>query len=175
MPRGLKLYVQRTFIMDDAEQFLPLYLRFVKGVIDSNDLSLNVSREILQKDKAVDSLRSALTKRVLDMLGKLAKNDPEKYATFWKQFGQVLKEGPAEDFANKEKIAGLLRFSTTHTDQEVQDQSLAITSSACRKARRRSTTWWRRTSTRRGAARTSRYSASAASRCCCSPIASTTG
>jgi molecular chaperone HtpG len=97
--RGLKLYVQRTFIMDDAEEFLPLYLRFVKGVLDSNDLSLNVSREILQKDKTVDSLRSALTKRVLDMLGKLAKKEPEKYATFWKEFGQVLKEGPAEDFA----------------------------------------------------------------------------
>jgi molecular chaperone HtpG len=122
--RGLKLYVQRTFIMDNAEEFLPLYLRFVKGVIDSSDLSLNVSREILQKDKAVESLRSALTKRVLDMLGKLAKNDPEKYATFWTQFGQVLKEGPAEDFSNKEKIAELLRFSTTHTDQEVQDQTL---------------------------------------------------
>jgi molecular chaperone HtpG len=123
--RGLKLYVQRTFIMDDAEQFLPLYLRFVKGVLDSSNLSLNVSREILQQDKTVDSLRSALTKRVLDMLAKLAKNEPEKYASFWKEFGQVLKEGPAEDFANKDKIAGLLRFSTTHTDAEVQDQSLA--------------------------------------------------
>jgi molecular chaperone HtpG len=123
--RGLKLYVQRTFIMDDAEQFLPLYLRFVKGVLDSNDLSLNVSREILQKDRTVDSLRAALTKRVLDMLGKLASKEPEKYAEFWKAFGQVLKEGPAEDFANKEKIAGLLRFSTTHTDSETQDQSLA--------------------------------------------------
>jgi molecular chaperone HtpG len=123
--RGLKLYVQRTFIMDDAEQFLPLYLRFVKGVLDSSNLSLNVSREILQQDKTVDSLRSALTKRVLDMLAKLAKNEPEKYATFWKEFGQVLKEGPAEDFANKDKIAGLLRFSSTHTDAETQDQSLA--------------------------------------------------
>jgi molecular chaperone HtpG len=123
--RGLKLYVQRTFIMDDAEAFLPLYLRFVKGVLDSSDLSLNVSREILQQDKAVDSLRSALTKRVLDMLGKMAKNEPEKYASFWKHFGQVLKEGPAEDFGNKEKIAGLLRFATTHTDSAEQDQSLA--------------------------------------------------
>lgn len=122
--RGLKLYVQRTFIMDDADAFLPLYLRFVKGVLDSNDLSLNVSREILQQDKAVDSLRGALTKRVLDMLTKLAKSDVEKYATFWKDFGQVLKEGPAEDFANKEKIASLLRFSTTQTDKEEQDQSL---------------------------------------------------
>ena len=122
--RGVKLYVQRTFIMDDAEQFLPLYLRFVKGVLDAKDLSLNVSREILQQDKTVDSLRSALTRRVLDMLSKQAKNEPQQYATFWKAFGQVLKEGPAEDFANKEKIAELLRFSTTHSDEETQDQSL---------------------------------------------------
>ncbi|MEJ2532175.1 MAG: molecular chaperone HtpG [Halioglobus sp.] len=122
--RGLKLYVQRTFIMDDAEQFLPLYLRFVKGVVDSNDLPLNVSRELLQQDASVDSMRSALTKRVLDMLGKLAKAGGDDYATFWKEFGQVLKEGPAEDFANKEKIAKLLRFSTTHTDKPEQDQSL---------------------------------------------------
>jgi len=124
MSRGLKLYVQRTFIMDDAEQFLPLYLRFVKGVVDSNDLSLNVSREILQQDPAVDSMRSALTKRALDMLAKLAKSDGDEYATFWKEFGQVLKEGPAEDYGNKEKIAKLLRFSTTHTDVEEQGQSL---------------------------------------------------
>ena len=122
MSRGLKLYVQRTFIMDEAEQFLPLYLRFVKGVVDSNDLSLNVSREILQQDPAVESMRGALIKRVLDMLAKLAKGDD--YPVFWKEFGQVLKEGPAEDFANKEKIARLLRFSTTHTDLETQDQSL---------------------------------------------------
>ncbi len=124
MTRGLKLYVQRTFIMDEAEQFLPLYLRFVKGVVDSNDLSLNVSREILQQDPAVESMRGALTKRVLEMLAKLAKSKGDDYATFWKEFGQVLKEGPAEDFANKEKIAKLLRFSTTHTDAETQDQSL---------------------------------------------------
>ena len=123
-PRGLKLYVQRVFIMDEAEQFLPLYLRFVKGVVDSNDLSLNVSREILQKDPAIESMRSALTKRVLDVLEKLAKNDAEQYAKFWSEFGQVLKEGPAEDFANREKIAKLLRFATTHTDAETQDQSL---------------------------------------------------
>ena len=122
MSRGLKLYVQRTFIMDEAEQFLPMYLRFIKGVVDSNDLSLNVSREILQQDPAVDSMRSALTKRVLDMLGKLAKGDD--YSGFWKEFGTVLKEGPAEDMANQEKIAKLLRFSTTHTDSEEQDQSL---------------------------------------------------
>ncbi|ARU26794.1 molecular chaperone HtpG [Cellvibrio sp. PSBB006] len=121
--RGLKLYVQRTFIMDDAEQFLPLYLRFIKGVVDSNDLSLNVSREILQKDPNIDTMRSALTKRVLDMLAKIAK-EPEQYTGFWKEFGQVLKEGPAEDFANREKIAKLLRFSSTHTDKPEQDQSL---------------------------------------------------
>lgn len=123
--RGLKLYVQRVFIMDDAEQFLPMYLRFVKGVLDSNDLSLNVSREILQKDKQVDSLRSALVKRVLDTLEKLAKNEPEKYATFWKEFGSVLKEGPAEDFANREKIAKLFRFATTQSEGSEQSVSLA--------------------------------------------------
>ncbi|MFT6386876.1 MAG: molecular chaperone HtpG [Cellvibrionaceae bacterium] len=123
-PRGLKLYVQRTFIMDDAEQFLPLYLRFVKGIVDSNDISLNVSREILQKDPNIDSMRSALTKRVLDMLEKMAKKKPEEYNAFWKEFGQVIKEGPGEDFSNKEKIAKLMRFSTTHTDKPDQDQSL---------------------------------------------------
>lgn len=123
--RGLKLYVQRTFILDEAEQFLPLYLRFVKGVIDSNDLPLNVSREILQNDPNIDSIRNAVTKRVLDTLEKMSKNDAEKYASFWKEFGQVLKEGPAEDFNNKEKIAGLLRFTSTHSEGEEQDQSLA--------------------------------------------------
>ncbi len=123
-PRGLKLYVQRVFIMDEAEQFLPLYLRFVKGVVDSNDLSLNVSREILQKDPAIDSMRNALTKRVLDSLEKLAKNDSDKYQSFWAEFGQVMKEGPAEDQSNKEKVANLLRFATTQGDSEVQDQSL---------------------------------------------------
>ncbi|RHW20951.1 molecular chaperone HtpG [Pseudomonas jilinensis] len=123
-PRGLKLYVQRVFIMDDAEQFLPLYLRFIKGVVDSNDLSLNVSREILQKDPAIDSMKSALTKRVLDMLEKLAKNEPEKYAEFWKAFGSVMKEGPAEDFANREKIAGLLRFASTANNDDSENVSL---------------------------------------------------
>ncbi len=122
--RGLKLYVQRVFIMDDAEQFLPLYLRFVKGVVDSNDISLNVSREILQKDPAVDSMKSALTKRVLDMLAKLKKKDKDAYQKFWNEFGQVLKEGPAEDYANREKIAKLLLFATTHTDTSLEDQSL---------------------------------------------------
>ena len=122
--RGLKLYVQRVFIMDDAEQFLPLYLRFVKGVLDSNDLSLNVSREILQQDKQVESLRSALVKRVLDSLEKLAKNEPEKYQTFWNEFGDVLKEGPAEDFSNREKIAALFRFATTQSEGEAQTVGL---------------------------------------------------
>jgi len=121
-PRGLKLYVQRVFIMDDAEQFLPLYLRFVKGVVDSSDLPLNVSRELLQQNPELTAMRSALTKRVLDMLGKLAKGDD--YAKFWGEFGQVLKEGVVEDFANKEKLAKLLRFASTHSGSEAQDQSL---------------------------------------------------
>lgn len=124
-PKGLKLYVQRVFIMDQADQFLPLYLRFIKGVVDSNDLSLNVSREILQAGPVIDSMKSALTKRVLDMLEKLAKNQPEQYKAFWKAFGQVLKEGPAEDFANKEKIAGLLRFASTSDASGEQSVALA--------------------------------------------------
>ncbi|MFU2329947.1 molecular chaperone HtpG [Pseudomonas sp. NFX98] len=124
-PKGLKLYVQRVFVMDQAESFLPLYLRFIKGVVDSSDLSLNVSREILQKDPIIDSMKSALTKRVLDMLEKLAKNEPEQYKGFWKNFGQVMKEGPAEDFANKEKIAGLLRFASTNGDEGEQVVGLA--------------------------------------------------
>lgn len=124
-PKGLKLYVQRVFIMDQADQFLPLYLRFIKGVVDSNDLSLNVSREILQSGPVIDSMKSALTKRVLDMLEKLAKDKPDDYKAFWKAFGQVLKEGPAEDFANKEKIAGLLRFASTSDDSGEQSVSLA--------------------------------------------------
>ncbi len=124
-PRGLKLYVRRVFIMDDAQQFLPLYLRFIKGVIDSNDLPLNVSRELLQQEPEIDTMRGALTRRALDMLAKLAQDDAAKYLGFWKEFGAVLKEGIVEDFANRERIAKLLRFSTTHTDREEQDQSLA--------------------------------------------------
>ena len=123
-PRGLKLYVQRVFIMDDADQFLPLYLRFVRGVVDTNDLSLNVSRELLQQDANVEAIRTALTKRVLGMLSRLAKDEPEKYQEFWDEFGRVLKEGPGEDFANRETLAKLFRFSTTHTNSENQDQSL---------------------------------------------------
>ncbi|TCS42468.1 molecular chaperone HtpG [Reinekea marinisedimentorum] len=122
--RGLKLYVNRVFIMDDVEQFLPMYLRFVKGIVDSNDLPLNVSREILQNDSTIDSIKSALVKRVLDMLGKLAKKQPEDYQAFWEEFGQVLKEGPAEDMGNKDKIAGLLRFASSHTGDAKQNVSL---------------------------------------------------
>lgn len=123
--KGLKLYVQRVFIMDQAEQFLPLYLRFLRGVVDSSDLSLNVSREILQSGPVVDSMRSALTKRALDMLEKLAKDKPEDYKAFWTNFGQVLKEGPAEDYGNREKVAGLLRFASTHDTSGAPSVSLA--------------------------------------------------
>ena len=121
---GLKLYVQRVFIMDDAEQFMPTYLRFVKGVLDTNDLPLNLSREILQDNKVTAQLRKACTKRVLGMLGKLAKEDSDKYQRFWGEFGNVLKEGPAEDYAHKEEIAKLLRFASTHTDSDVANVSL---------------------------------------------------
>lgn len=122
--RGLKLYVQRTFIMDEAEQFLPMYLRFVKGVLDSNDLPLNVSRELLQQNQQVDSIRGALTKRVLDMVSKMAAKSPQDFERFWDTFGAVLKEGPAEDFSNREKIAELLRFATTRDDEALQRVSL---------------------------------------------------
>ena len=121
---GLKLYVQRVFIMDDAEQFMPNYLRFMRGLIDSNDLPLNVSREILQDNKITAALRKALTKRSLQMLEKLLKDDAKKYLQFWKEFGLVLKEGPAEDFANKETVAKLLRFASTHNDSSEQTVSL---------------------------------------------------
>jgi molecular chaperone HtpG len=130
-PRGLKLYVRRVFIMDDAEQFLPLYLRFVRGVIDSADLPLNVSREILQQDERVEAIRGALTKRVLDMLEKLAKNDEAAYQTFWNELGPVLKEGPAEDFANKERVASLLRFASTKDDSSAETHSLDAYQERC--------------------------------------------
>lgn len=122
---GLKLYVQRVFIMDDAEQFMPNYLRFVKGLLDSNDLPLNVSREILQDNKVTQAIRQGCTKRVLSMLEKMAKKDTEQYQSFYNEFGNVLKEGPAEDFANKENIAGLLRFASTHNEGNEQTVSLA--------------------------------------------------
>ncbi len=121
---GIKLYVQRVFIMEDTEKMMPRYLRFVRGLIDSKDLPLNVSREILQGSKIIDSIRSGSVKKVLGMLEKMAKNDPEKYQKFWNEFGRVLKEGPAEDFANREKIGKLLRFASTHNDNAEQNVSL---------------------------------------------------
>lgn len=124
-PKGLKLYIQRTFIMDNAEQFLPIYLRFVKGIVDCNDLPLNVSREILQNDASVENIRTALTKRAIGELEKLAKNDTEKYATFWENFGQVLKEGVAEDPANKEKVASLLLFHSSKETGKKPEVSLS--------------------------------------------------
>ncbi len=121
---GLKLYVQRVFIMDDAEQFMPTYLRFVKGLVDSNDLPLNVSREILQDNKVTSQLRKACTKKVLGMLSKMAKDEPEKYKTFWKEVGTTLKEGPAEDYENREEIEGLFRFASTANNSSEQNVSL---------------------------------------------------
>ena len=123
--RGLKLYVRRVFIMDDAEQFLPLYLRFIKGVVDSSDLPLNVSRELLQQDPEVEAIRSGLTRRVLDLLARLMKDEPEKYASFWKEFGAVLKEGIAQDHANQPAILPLLRFASTAREDDAASVSLA--------------------------------------------------
>jgi molecular chaperone HtpG len=123
--RGLKLYVRRVFIMDDAEQLLPAYLRFVRGVVDSNDLPLNISREILQQSRDIEAIRAGCTKRVLALLEDLAENQKDKYAGFWKEFGRVLKEGVGEDPANRERIAKLLRFSSSHADSEEQSVSLA--------------------------------------------------
>jgi len=124
-PRGVKLYVQRVFISDEATQFFPLYLRFVRGIVDSNDLSLNISRELLQQDPHVSAIKSALTKRMLDVLDKLAKNDADKYRTFWLAFGSVLKEGLVEDPGNREKLAELLRFNSTKSEEIDPDRSLA--------------------------------------------------
>ena len=124
-PRGVKLYVQRVFITDHAAEFLPLYLRFVRGVVDASDLSLNVSRELLQQDPAIAAMRSALTKRVLDMLQNLARDEPGKYAKFWVEFGATLKEGLAEDPGNRDKIAALLRFNSTRSIGSDEDRSLA--------------------------------------------------
>ncbi|KAF0843673.1 molecular chaperone HtpG [Methylovorus glucosotrophus] len=121
---GIKLYVKRVFIMDDAEKLMPQYLRFVRGVIDSADLPLNVSREILQSSRDIDNIKAGSVKKVLGLLEDLAENKPEEYAGFWKEFGRVLKEGPGEDFANREKIAGLLRFASTHADTDAQVVSL---------------------------------------------------
>jgi molecular chaperone HtpG len=121
---GIKLYVRRVFIMDDAENLMPQYLRFVRGLVDSDDLPLNVSREILQKNKFIDTIRAASVKKVLGLLENMVKNEAEKYAEFWAQFGRVMKEGPAEDFANRERIAKLLRFASTHSDTDEQSVSL---------------------------------------------------
>ena len=123
-PKGVKLYVQRVFITDQATQFLPLYLRFVRGVVDSSELSLNVSRELLQQDEAIGAMRSALTKRVLDMLERLADEHPDKYATFWREFGTLIKEGLVEDAANRDRLAKLLRFNTTRSSDQSADRSL---------------------------------------------------
>ena len=123
-PRGVKLYVQRVFINDEATQFLPLYLRFVRGVLDSNDLTLNISRELLQRDPNVAAIKSSLTKRMLDLLERLAKDDADKYRTFWAAFGSVFKEGVVEDPGNREKIATLLRFNSTQSDGLEPDRSL---------------------------------------------------
>jgi len=123
--RGLKLYVRRVFIMDDAEQFLPLYLRFVKGVVDSSDLPLNVSRELLQQEPEVEAIRNGLTKRVLDMLTRIAKDDAAKYATFWKEFGAVIKEGVGQDYANRATLLSLLRFASTHESTNEPSTSFA--------------------------------------------------
>jgi len=122
--QGIKLYVQRVFIMDDAEHLMPNYLRFVRGLVDSNDLPLNVSREILQSNRVIDHIRSASVKKILDLLEDKAQNDPELYAQFWSEFGQVLKEGPVEDFANRDRLLGLLRFASTHEDTPEQKVSL---------------------------------------------------
>ncbi len=121
---GVKLYVRRVFIMDEADKLMPHYLRFVRGIVDSDDLPLNVSREILQHDRKIDAIRSANVKRILGLLERMADKEPEKYATFWKQFGNVLKEGPAEDYANREKIAALLRFTSTRSEGDTPDVSL---------------------------------------------------
>lgn len=121
---GIKLYVRRVFIMDDAEQLMPQYLRFVRGVVDSDDLPLNVSREILQHNKVIETIRGASVKKVLGLLETMAKDEPEQYREFWQEFGRVLKEGPGEDFGNRERIAGLLRFASTHADNEEQGVAL---------------------------------------------------
>jgi len=121
---GIKLYVKRVFIMDDAEQLMPNYLRFVRGVVDSDDLPLNVSREILQRNKQIDTIRGASVKRILDTLAKMAKDEPDNYSSFWQEFGRVIKEGPGEDFANKDKIAKLLRFASTQANADEQSVSL---------------------------------------------------
>ena len=172
---GIKLYVKRVFIMDDAEQLLPSYLRFVRGVVDSNNLPLNVSREILQESRDIKAIREGCTKKVLGLLEDMAANDTEKYAKFWGEFGQVIKEGAGQDFANKEKIAGLLRFASTHTDTSAETVSLSDYIGRMMKVRTRFTSSRPRRSTRRRTARIWRCSARRASKCCCSRPAWTNG
>ena len=121
---GIKLYVQRVFIMDDAEKLMPRYMRFVRGLVDSNDLPLNVSREILQSNKVIESIRSASVKKILSMLEKMASDSPEDYKKFWTEFGQVMKEAPAEDFSNREQVAKLYRYASTKQDSDEQIVSL---------------------------------------------------
>jgi molecular chaperone HtpG len=141
---GIKLYVRRVFIMDDAEQLLPPYLRFVRGIVDSSDLPLNVSREILQESKDIEAIRGGCTKKVLGLLEDIAANDKDKFATFWEQFGRVLKEGTGQDHANQEKIAGLLRFASTHSDTEAQNvRTRSITSLPKLLTRRRTVRIWK--------------------------------
>ena len=173
--RGVKLYVRRVFIMDDAEQLMPAYLRFVRGVVDSNDLPLNVSREILQQSKDVEAIRSAATKRVLAMLEQLAEKDAPKDETFWKTFGRVLKEGVPEDHANHDRLAKLLRFSSTHLEGDEQTVSLADYVGRMKEGQ---TAIYYITADGSAAARHSPHleiSASSASRCCCCTNASTSG
>jgi molecular chaperone HtpG len=124
MKHGLKLYIKRVFILDEVAQFLPRYLRFIKGIIDARDLPLNVSREILQENKQVDAIKTACTKRILSMLEKLSKDNPETYQKFWNEFGLVMKEGPVEDYTNREAIAKLLRFASTISNDDKQTVSL---------------------------------------------------
>jgi molecular chaperone HtpG len=168
---GIKLYVKRVFIMDDAEQLMPTYLRFVKGVIDSADLPLNVSREILQESRDVKVIRDGSTKRVIGMLEELANADEQekkdKYTTFWTEFGQVLKEGIGEDATNKDRLAKLLRFASTANDSDDRMSRWSSTSPAPRKARTRSTTSRPITTWPRKTARTWKSSARRASKCCC--------
>ena len=166
-PRGVKLYVQRVFIMDDAEQFLPLYLRFVRGVVDSKDLPLNVSRELLQQNDDVRAMRQALARRVLDMLDRLAKDDADNYRIFWDEFGRVFKEGVVEDAGNRERILGLLRFASTASDGDGQTETLA--DYAGRKPDDQKEIYYIAASSP-AAARSSpslRYSPSAVLKCCC--------
>jgi molecular chaperone HtpG len=173
--RGLKLYVRRVFIMDDAEQLLPAYLRFVRGVIDSNDLPLNVSREILQESRDVEAIKSGCIKRVLGLLEDLAGNQKEKYATFWSEFGKVLKEGFIDDPANREKLSHLVRFATTTSDGEAQ--TVALAEYVARMKEGQTAIYYVTAETFAGAqtARISRSFAKKASKYCCCPTGSTNG